>query len=303
MILVTGASGFVGSHVVRRLVETGVGPIRAMVRDRSRTPARDRVEVVEADLTRPETLGDAVAGASVIIHAAAITANVKEPYRGAYDRINRVGTENLVKAASASGVSRLVVMSGLGTRPAAEGTYMATRWGLEEAVRNSGIPYVILQPSILFGDGAEFVAALSRLARASPVLPLLGGGKLRFQPLWIEDLVTCLVASTKGDQLLQSAIPLGGSEYATFKEILQTICTAMSVRRLMVPLPLSIARLQAGFMAAILPNPPLTPAAMELFGFDNATDPDVVDRRFGFHPRGFREHVVAHGLEESRVVR
>lgn len=296
MILVTGASGFIGAHVVRRLHETGAGPIRAMVRNRSKASALDGVDVVEADLTRPQTLAAAVTGVSVIIHAAAITANLKEPYPGAYDAINRGGTENLVAAAAAAGVTRMVVMSGLGTKPAPKGTYMATRWGLEEAVHNGGIPYVILQPSVLFGDGAEFIAALSRLARVSPVLPLLGGGNVRFQPLWVEDLVTCLVACVKGGPPMNSAVPLGGSEYATFKEVMQTICAAMSVRRLMVPLPLPIARVQARLMAAVMPIPPLTPATLELFSFDNSTDLDSVDRNFGFHARGFREHLRAHGI-------
>jgi NADH dehydrogenase len=267
-----------------------------MVRSRSKAAFPDGVDVVEADLTRPQSLPAAVAGVDVIIHAAAITANVKEPYPGAYDAINRGGTENLVAAASAAGVKRIIVMSGLGTKPAPEGTYMATRWGLEEAVRKSGIAHVILQPSVLFGDGAEFIAALSRLARVSPVLPLLGGGAVRFQPLWVEDLVTCVVASARADSSISGAIALGGSEYATFKEVMQTICEVMSIRRLLVPLPLPLARIQARLMAAILPNPPLTPATLELFSFDNSTDLDAVDRHFGFHPRGFREHLRAHGV-------
>jgi NADH dehydrogenase len=295
MILVTGANGFVGSHFLRRMVEAREGPIRAMVRSRAKAPSVEGVEVVEADLTRPETLAPAVSGVSVVVHAAAITANVKEPYPGAYEAINRVGTENLVAAAKAAGVSLIVVMSGLGTKPAPKGTYMATRWGLEEAVRNSGIAHVILQPSVLFGDGAEFISALSRLARAFPVLPLIGGGKTRFQPLWIEDLVTCLVASVKGGRLPNTSVALGGSEYATFKEVLQTICQAMSVRRLMVPLPLPVARVQARLMS-LLPNPPLTQGTLELFSFDNATDLDAVDRNFGFHPRGFREHIKERGI-------
>lgn len=297
MILVTGGTGFVGSHVLRRLSETEPrGSVRTLVRNRAKAVFPEGVSIVEGDITRPESLPAAVAGVDVIIHAAAITGDRKEPYRGAYDRTNRVGTENLMSAAKGAGVKRLVVVSGLGCRQAPAGTYMATRWGMEEAVRGSGIPFVILQPSVLFGAGAPFVAALAGLARVLPVLPLVGGGRTRFQPLWIEDLVTCLVASKSSETPAGRALPLGGSEWATFKEVLQTICRAMSVRRLLVPLPMPIAQLQATLMNAVLRNPPLTPAALELFGFDNATDLDAVDKAFGFHPRGFREHLLAHGI-------
>jgi uncharacterized protein YbjT (DUF2867 family) len=297
MILVTGGTGFVGSHVLRRLSETEPrGSVRTLVRNRAKAIFPEGVSIVEGDITRPESLPAAVAGVDVIIHAAAITGDRKEPYRGAYDRTNRVGTENLMSAAKGAGVKRLVVVSGLGCRQAPAGTYMATRWGMEEAVRGSGIPSVILQPSVLFGAGAPFVAALAGLARVLPVLPLVGGGRTRFQPLWIEDLVTCLVASKSSETPAGRALPLGGSEWATFKEVLQTICRAMSVRRLLVPLPMPIAQLQATLMNAVLRDPPLTPAALELFGFDNATDLDAVDKAFGFHPRGFREHLLAHGI-------
>jgi uncharacterized protein YbjT (DUF2867 family) len=294
MILVTGATGFVGSHLLRRLVKSSSAPVRGLVR-KPRTGVREGVEPVVGDLTRPETLGPALAGVSTVVHAAAITGDQKEPYRGAYDQINRVGTENLVAAAREAGVGRFVLMSGLGTAPAPAGTYMAARWAMEEAVRGSGIPHVILQPSVLFGDGAEFVAALGRLARVSPVLPLLGGGNLRFQPLWVEDLVGCLVKTLSDDSLLGRAIALGGPEYVTFREVLEEICRALAIRRLLLPLPLWVARPQARLMA-VLPHPPLTPAMLELFAFDNATDLDVILRNFGFQPRGFREHLRAHGI-------
>lgn len=293
MLLVTGATGFVGRHLLRRLEGREA---RAMTR---RTPAGlpAGVDAVEADLTRPDTLPAALNGVDVVVHTAAITANQKEPYRGAYDAINRQGTENLVAAAKAAGVRRLVVMSGLGTKQAPAGTYMATRWGMEEVVRRSNIPFVILQPSVLFGDGAEFVAALARLIRSSPVVPVLGRADLRFQPFWIEDLTRCLVQAVTDDQLTGRAIPLGGSEQLTMREILEAIGDAMGTRRVLAPLPMAVARAQAGLMGAVLPRPPLTPATLELFSFDNATDLDACERAFGFRPRGFREHLRAHGVE------
>ncbi len=263
MILVTGATGYVGSRVVARL--TGAGKeVRGLARS------------LGGDLTKPEALPPFLDGVDLVIHAAAITGDKREPYIGAYDRVNRQGTENLVAAAKAGGVKRLVVVSGLGCKPAPAGTYMATRWGLEEAVRKSGIPYVILQPSVLFGEAAPFVSALEKLARRSPVLPALGGGGTRFQPLWVEDLVTCIQQSCTRDELLGQEHPLGGAEILTFREILRVIARRLGKRRLIVPVPL-------------WPNPALPRAALELFSFDNATDLDSVERRFGFRPKGFTE--------------
>ncbi len=187
-------------------------------------------------------------------------------------------------------------MSGLGTKPASAGTYMATRWAMEEAVRAGSIPWVIIQPSVQFGDGAEFVAALARLVKSSPVVPLLGGGGLRFQPIWVEDVVTCVVKAIDDESLTGRSVAIGGSQYVTFREIIETICSAMGKRRIKAPLPLWVARMQAPLMG-LLPHPPLTKASLELFGFENTTDIDAVDRTFGFHPRGFGEHLAAHGVE------
>ena len=162
LILVTGAAGFVGRHLVRRLAQGG-NAVRAMVRDKASYQPPPAVEVVAADLTEPGTLPAAVEGVGAVVHCAAITANLKEPYRGAYDAVHRAGTAHLMAAARLAGVRRVTLMSGLGTVPAPAGTYMATRWAMEQAVRGAGIPYAILQPSIQFGDGAEFIAALARL--------------------------------------------------------------------------------------------------------------------------------------------
>jgi uncharacterized protein YbjT (DUF2867 family) len=294
MILVTGATGFIGSHFVRRAAAGG--GVRALVR-RAGTAMPAGTEVAVGDVTNAGSLQAALAGIDVVVHTAAITGNLKEPYAGAYDRVNRVGTENLVEAARAAGVKRLVVLSGLGTRPAPAGTYLATRWALEDAVARSGLPFVILQPSVLFGAGSPFVAALAALVRTSPVVPAIGSAELMFQPLWIEDLVTCIERACVEEGTLGRAVPLGGAEQLTFRAVIETIGEAIGKHRLVVPLPLPLARLQARVMSAVMDRPPLTPAALELFGFDNVTVLDAVDRAFGFHPRGFREYVEANGLD------
>jgi uncharacterized protein YbjT (DUF2867 family) len=294
MILVTGATGFVGSRLLKRLAaSSGQDSLRATARSVRPQAVPAGVEAVPADMTKPETLPAALESVTTLVHAAAITANLKEPYPGAYREINETGTYNLMKAAGDAGVARVVLMSGI-SAPAEEGSYMATRLGMEKAVRDSGIPYLILQPSVLFGDGAEFVAALSRLARFSPVLPLMGDPRVKFQPLWIGDLLRILEQSLTADKHLGKAIPIGGPEHVTFRQVLETICAAMSIRRLLVPLPLPIAAVQARVMTALLPRPP--PATLELFRYDNSTSLDAVPTNFAFQPRGFREHLREHGV-------
>ncbi|MBO0686795.1 MAG: NAD(P)H-binding protein [Candidatus Dormibacteraeota bacterium] len=294
MILVTGAGGFVGRHLLIRLAEER-RPLRAMVRDLNSAQIPHDAEVVEADLTRPGTLPAAVEGVEVVVHCAAVTADQREQRGGHYEEVNHRGTENLVEAARKADVRRLVLMSGLGTFEAPEGTYMATRWGMEDAVRSSGIPHVILQPSVLFGDGAPFVAALAGLVRRAPVVPLLGS-EVRFQPLWIEDLTRCLLRAVEDGGLTGRSYPLGGSDQLTMRELMRTIAGRLGRRRWLLPVPVGPARLPAAVMAATLRRPPLTPATLELFGFDNVTDLDAVQRHFGFRPRGFREYVAEHGL-------
>lgn len=292
MILVTGGTGFVGRHAVERLRQRV--PVRVLAR-RGTHPASG-VQVARGDLTRPETLPEALEGVEVVVHAAAITGDRKEPFPGAYDRVNRVGAENLASAAAAAGVKRMVALSGLGTHPAPPGSYMATRWGAEEAIRSCGVPFVILRPSVLFGAGSPFVNALASLVRRAPAVPVIGSGRRLFQPLWVEDLARCIDEACAADGLVGEAHELGGPAHLTFRSLIEVIAEALGKRRLVVPVPMVAARLQARLMTAVMAQPPLTPAAIELFEFDNITDLDAVPRAFGFTPRDFREHLRTAGV-------
>ncbi|MGI8564267.1 MAG: NAD(P)H-binding protein [Candidatus Dormibacter sp.] len=295
MILVTGGSGFVGRHVVGRLAAEGK-PVRALVRDSRSVALAPAVEVFEGDLTRPKTFRAALTGVDVLIHAAALTGDRKEPYRGAYDQVNCVGTERLLAAAKRAGVGKVVLISGLGTKPGRPGSYMSTRWAMEEAVRHSGIPYVILQPSVLIGEGAAFVKGLAKVVRASPLAPAIGW-ELKFQPLWINDFSRCITAAAESQGLNGRELALGGAEQISMRELMTFIAQSLGRRAWVVPVPVFAAKLQARAMNRILSQPPLTPAGAELFSFDNTTALDSVEAAFGFQPRGLREHVLAHGLE------
>jgi NADH dehydrogenase len=288
LIAVLGSTGFVGSRVAVRLAAEGL-PHRLLAR-RTAGPAK-----VHADLTQPETLAPALEGCQVVVHCAAVTADRKERQRGEYEQVNAVGTRHLVQAARQVGVERIVLLNGLGTRKGRPGSYMRTRWDMLEAVRGSGLGWVSPQPSILFGSGAAFPTAIAGLARSAPLLPVLGAG-LCVQPFWVEDLVTCLVACATESRWDGRAFDLGGPERMTMREFCRLIAAAAGRPRPLVPVPLPLARVQARLMA-VLPRPPLTRAALELFDFDNCTDEGVVEREFGFRPRSLRDHFAGNGLD------
>ena len=179
MILITGATGFIGRHLVARLVANGERP-RCLVRNKQRAasilPAA-KVELVEGDTTSPQTLLAAMQGVDTIVHTAFITADHKAPSSSYYNETNVQGTANLVQAAKDGGAQRIIEVSGLGTKPDKPGSYMQGRYLAEKMVKESGLSWTIIQPSVLFGKGAPFVKGLSDLIRSAPVVPLIGGGK------------------------------------------------------------------------------------------------------------------------------
>jgi NADH dehydrogenase len=300
MILVTGGAGFSGSRVVARLASQGAGP-RALVRDagqaRARLPA-DGVEIVVGDTTRPETLARAVAGVETIIHTAFITAERKQGPGVDYEATNVTGTANLVAAARGAGVRRIVVLSGLGTRPARPGSYMQGRYRAEQAVRESGLAWSILGPSVQFGHGAAFFKGLADLIRRAPVVPMIGSGGRHFQPIHVEDTATCLLQmAQQPEQYDGRRIEVGGPEIYSYAEILDLLMRTMGTRKPKVPGPMPLVAIGAGLMEAVLPRPPITVAALGLFSFENTTDLDAVARHFGFEPRTLPGYLAEHGVD------
>src|SRR5262249_38712833 len=190
MILVTGGAGFSGSRIVARLVEEGARP-RALVRNPAKAAARlpkQGVEIAVGDTTMIETLPAAIQGVDTIIHTAFVTADRKQGPGVNYQRTNVEGTRALMNVAKAEGVRRVVVLSGLATKPARPGSYMQGRYEAEEIVRQSGLAWSILGPSVQFGRGAAFFTGLADLIRSTPIIvPMVGDGKLQFQPIWVED--------------------------------------------------------------------------------------------------------------------
>jgi uncharacterized protein YbjT (DUF2867 family) len=300
MILITGATGYIGRHLVSRLVARGERP-RCLVRDMQRAanllPA-DKVDLVRGATTQMETLKAAVQGIETIVHAAFITADRKQAPGNHYEETNVVGTQNLVKVAEAAGVKRMIEISGLGTKPDKPGSYMQGRYLAEKMLMESSLQWTIIRPSVLFGKGAPFIKGLVELIQSAPVLPLIGGGKTMFQPIYVEDVVSVIVAVLDDSgRATEKIYTIGGPEYYSFTQLFDELLQAMHKKRLKVYAPRSLVGIGAAAMEAILPKPPLTKAAMTLFSFNNTTDLTSVERDFGFQPLSLHTYLETQGIE------
>ena len=292
-VLVTGSSGYVGRRLVARLAERGT-PVRALVH-RSRHDLPTGVEAFEGDITDAASLSKACEGAEVVVNLASITADRKPP-PGGYDRVNAEGAAALATAARAAGVRRFVHLAGIDTTVGPPGPYLAGRRRGDAAVLSAGLESVaILRPSIMFGGpDSAFVKALARLVKLAPAVPVPGDGTVRLQMVWVEDVVSCIVQLA--DDMRPGEFPIGGPDQPTYDEVLDIIGEGLGkkkVRKLHLPVP--VFAVQAKVLA-LLPSPPLTPAALELFASDNVTTTDAIEQQFGFRPRGFAEHVRRDGL-------
>jgi uncharacterized protein YbjT (DUF2867 family) len=292
-VLVTGASGYLGRRLVPRLAERGT-PVRALVHH-SRGELPGGVEAVEGDVTDTGSLARACEGVDVVINLASITADRKPP-SGGYDRVNAEGPAALATAARTAGVRRLVHLAGIDTTTGEPGTYLAGRRRGDAAVLASGVESVaILRPSIMFGGrDSAFVKALARLVRFAPAVPVPGDGSVRLQMVWVEDVVRCIMQLA--EDMRPGQFPIGGPDQPTYDEVLDIIGEGLGKRRVRkVHLPVPVFSAQARLMS-VLPAPPLTPAALELFASDNTTTADAIEQQFNFRPRGFAEHVRREGL-------
>ena len=299
MILITGTTGYIGRHLVARLVAQGERP-RCLVRDINRAkrllPA-DKVELVQGATTSPVSLDAAVQGIDTIVHAAFLTADRKQSTGNEYEKTNVQGTANLIKAAKKAGVKRIIEISGLGTKPDKPGSYMQGRYLAEKMLKESGLDWTIIQPSVLFGKDAPFIKGLTDLIRSAPVVPLIGGGKTKFQPIYVEDVVTVIIKVLEDPERTSGkTYTIGGPAYYSFSQVIDILLDTMHKTRIKAPAPTTLVCVGALMMEAVLPKPPFTKAAMALFSFDNTTDLQGVKRDFGFTPVSFTDYLKEHGV-------
>jgi len=285
VVCVTGGTGFIGRHVVARLVENGE-KVRVAARGGRKADLPAGVEQVPADVVSGEGLPEAMAGVDSVAHLVAIIA---EKGGQRFDAVIRGGTANVVSEAEKAGVKKLVYVSAIGAGPDPKLPYWHAKWQAEQTMTASGLDYTIIRPSLVFGPEDDFFNRLGRLVRRAPVVPVAGDGKTRFQPIWVEDVVSCVVACLNEGTHDREIVEIGGPEYYSYNEIIDLIRQKLGVRRPKAHIPLWLMRPAARVLQAVLPSPPVTTDQLAMLSKDNVTALDAVPKAFGFTPASFRE--------------
>jgi NADH dehydrogenase len=287
MILITGATGFIGRTLVRQLSSIGY-PLRTLIRPSPHTPRLPKgvpVEVAVVSLADTRGLRAALRDVDIIIHLASAE---NQGSRGSLLTADIQGTENLVEAASDAGVDRIVYLSHIGASRASAYPAFKAKGIAEEHIRNGKAPYTILRTSLVYGPEDHFTNNLTRLIRSSfGVFPIPSGGRTVVQPVWVEDLATCILWSLENESTLNQVYELGGSEFFTLQQIIETIMETTHSQRFLVPLSPITLRALTVFFEGIIPNFPISSFWLDYFAVNRTCAVDSMPRVFGLMPARF----------------
>jgi NADH dehydrogenase len=288
MLLLTGATGLVGSAVLRRLTAARI-PVRCLVRDPRRLgPERVRVQIALGDLADPPSFRNALRGVTTVVHLAAA---IRDQPRGSIEELNGIATWRMVQAAEAAGVRRFVFFSALGATAHDRTRFLRAKALAEEAVTASDLEHVVIAPSIVYAPGDVFMTLLSRMAAVAPVVPVSGSGRARYQPIWAHDVadgVMALLAQDGAPQ--QDRYELAGPEILDYTQITELLLRASGRPRRLVHVPTPIVSRALRATEAILKSKaPATWDEAELMEVSMLTARGTADAELlGVHPAPMR---------------
>lgn len=274
LITVFGGSGFIGRYLVQRLARRG-WQIRVAVRHPAQAlflkPLGDvgQITPVPASLRHEGSIRAAVAGSDAVVNLVGI---LYQRGRQGFAEIHAEGARRVAEAARAAGAERLVQMSALGADPSSPSDYARSKAAGEAAAAAAFPGASIVRPSVVFGPEDGFFNRFAALARYSPVLPLIGGGYTRFQPVYVGDVADALLRIVEDPACAGRTYELGGPQVYSFRELMELTLETTCRDRWLIPVPFWLASLQAAFLG-LLPSPPLTRDQVRLLQRDNVVSP------------------------------
>ncbi|MDD2733397.1 MAG: complex I NDUFA9 subunit family protein [Desulfuromonadaceae bacterium] len=285
-IFIAGGTGFVGEHLVTELLRSG-HTVRLLVHSR-RTLLGD-IEQVAGDVTRLESFAEGLAGCDAAINLVGI---IREfPFRGmTFERMHVTATANMLAAAAGSGTSRYLQMSALGTRPDAVSGYHRSKWRAEELVRASALAWTIFRPSLIFGPHDAFINMLAVQLRLAPVMPVIGSGSYRLQPIHGDDVARCFSRALEMPETIGQTYELCGNDQLSYEALLDMVAETLGKPRPFKPhLPLGLMKLVISVLQKFPPFP-ITTDQLQMLVEENIGG-DEWQQAFGVQPRGLREGI------------
>lgn len=289
LVLVTGATGFLGQRVVRELMAR-----RHQVRCLIHSPGKERVfhhravEIHYGSVLSPDSLKQALYDVQSVVHLVGI---IRTGRGVTFDGMHRQGTANVADAAKEAGARELIYVSAMGATSDPSYPYFYSKLQAELEVINSGLDYTILRPSVLFGEGDEFLTALAGLVRLGPITPVIGGGRNRMQPVAADDVARCVAASVGNSTVRKKTINLGGPHRLSYNDLLDEVALAMGKRARRVHLPTPLVRPAVAIIERILPRAPVTTDQIKMLGIRNVSEGRELEQAFGFTPKPLRGNI------------
>ena len=276
-VAVIGASGFIGRYVVKRLAACGTA-VAAIQRDvdaaKFLVPMGDvgQIARISVDIADERRLAAALAGADALVSLVGI---LHETGRRSFEAVHHHGAARIGRLAAAAGVRRVVHVSALGADPGATAAYLRSKAAGETALRAAYPMAVILRPSVVFGPEDDFFNRFARLAVRLPAVPLIGGGRTRFQPVYVGDVADAVMRALDEPAAAGRIYELGGPRIYTFRRLIELVLAETHRRRFLVPVPAALLRLPAAILER-LPNPPLTRDQLRMLEHDSVVAPDAL---------------------------
>lgn len=277
-VTIFGGSGFVGRYLVQKFAEKGDA-----IRVAARNPIAanflkplgevGQITPVQASILSEEQVSRAIEGADIVVNLVGI---LFEKGAQTFEAIHVEGAKKVAKVAKEAGVKRLLHMSALGANLKSRSVYARTKAEGEKVVQKNFPDSTIFRPSIIFGPEDAFFNRFAEMACFSPFLPLIGGGKTQFQPVYVVDVADGFLKAVSKESTIGNLYELGGPEVYTFKELMEYLLTSIHRKRALVPLPFAVAKAM-GAIAQFLPTPPLTPDQVELLKSDSIVSPDALN--------------------------
>jgi NADH dehydrogenase len=303
MIVVTGGNGYVAAYTIQQLRKTTDEPVKALVRGEEQFDKVRALGAVPAkgDVTDPPSLEAAFKGATRVIHLAAVN---RDRGKSTMRAVNAQGTLNVVDAARHAGARQLVTVVGLGADPNKPYPLAQTQGVGVKYLERSGLCYTVLEASVVFGPGDEFINTLAGLARLPPFMIVPGDGKTKFQPIAVQDVASCVTRSLDNPDATNKRLQICGEQVLTLEQIIDMILAELKLRRIKLHMPVPILRIAVGAMDRLLPKSPVTPSLLAQLGADNVAVDNATEAVFGVKPICMADGIgYVHDMRLSTLVR